>query len=244
MERRVYFFEKLRFAAGLSQTPEETPKETPERAAAELVRETQDANVVRARAMADAHHFNWPKEHMLTSPDHAPFDVLDPIRSYAQLFNRTAFPAGRESRIEHVLAEARRDVQVIPGIEQGTRRWKLQCLAVSTDWMDPHLDVAFPRLGEAIRLINQLVGKRGVAFTDVQLVTFTEWRRPQKQGYSMEDRIEALADKLGRVGVTFEVLTWDCKRFDWSPDLNEIGQPLLRHGTRPCHWRLDRWSEA
>ena len=38
MERRGHFFEKFRFAAGLSQTPEETPKETSERAAAELVR--------------------------------------------------------------------------------------------------------------------------------------------------------------------------------------------------------------
>ena len=222
------------------------PEETPEQEAAELVRETQDANVIRARAMADAHHFDWLKEQLLTVPEGTPFDVLDPIRSYAQLFNRTAFPAGRESRIEHVLAEARRDVLVIPGIEHGTRRWKLQCLAVSTDWMDPHLDVAFPRLRDAIRLINQLVGKRGVAFTHVQLVTFTEWRRPQdqKQGYSLQDRIEALADKLSRAGVTFEVLTWDSNRFDWSPDLNEIGQPLMRHGTRPCHWRLERWSEA
>jgi len=240
MERKGNLFQKYWSRSGRPMPLEKTP----EQGAAELVRETQDANVVRARAMADAHHFDWLKEHMLTSPDHAPFDVLDPIRSYAQLFNRTAFPAGRESRIEHVLAEARRDVQVIPGIENGTRRWKLQCLAVSTDWMDHHLDVAFPRLGEAVQLINQLVGKRGVAFTHVQLVTFTEWRRPQKQGYSMEDRIEALANKLDRVGVTFEVLTWDCKRFDWSPDLNETGQPLMRHGTRPCHWRLDRWSEA
>ena len=40
--------------------------------------------------------------------------------------------------------------------------------------MDHHLEVAFPKLGEAVRLINQLVGKRGDAFTDVQLVTFTE----------------------------------------------------------------------
>ena len=227
MERKGNLFQKYWSRYGRSMPS----KETPEQEAAELVRETQDANVVRARAMADAHHFDWLKEQLLTVPEGTLFDVLDPIRSYAQLFNRTAFPAGRESRIEHVLAEARRDVLVIPGIEHGTRRWKLQCLAVSTDWMDHHLDVAFPRLGDAIRLINQLV-------------TFTEWRRPQKQGYSMEDRIEALADKLGRVGVTFEVLTWDCKRFDWFPDLNDIGQPLLRHGTRPCHWRLERWSEG
>jgi hypothetical protein len=82
-----------------------------------------------------------------------------------------------------------------------------------------------------------------VAFTHVQLVTFTEWRRPQEQGYSLQDRIESLADKLSRAGVTFEVLTWDSNRFDWSPDLNDIGQPLMRHGTRPCHWRLERWSE-
>ena len=82
-----------------------------------------------------------------------------------------------------------------------------------------------------------------MAFTDVQLVTFTEWRRPQEQGYSLQDRIESLADKLSRAGVTFEVLTWDSNRFDWSPDINEIGQPLMRHGTRPCHWRLERWSE-
>lgn len=240
MERKRYLFQKYWSRYGRPMPP----KETPEQSAAELVRETQDANVARARAMADAHHFDWLKEQLLTVPEGTPFDVLDPIRSYAQLFNRTAFPAGRESRIEHVLAEARRDVLVIPGIEHGTRRWKLQCLAVSTDWMDPHLDVAFPRLGEAIRLINQLVGKRGVAFTHVQLVTFTEWRRPQKQGYSLQDRIEALADKLSRAGVTFEVLTWDSNRFDWSPDLNEAGQPLMRHGTRPCHWRLERWSEA
>ena len=240
MEKKDHLFQKYWSRYGRPMPP----KETPERAAAKFLRQTGDADVTRTRAMADAHHFDWLKEHMLTVPDHAHFDVLDPLQSYAQLFNRTAFPAGRESRIDHVLAEARRDVQVIPGIEHGTRRWKLLCLAVSTHWMDQHLDVAFPRLGEAVQLINQLVGKRGVAFTDVQLVTFTEWRRPQKQGYSMEDRIEALADKLSRAGVTFEVLTWDCKRFDWSPDLNEIGQPLMRHGTRPCHWRLDRWSEA
>ena len=240
MERKDNLFEKFWFRYGRPMPP----KETPEQSAAELVRETQDANVARARAMADAHHFDWLKEQLLTVPEGTPFDVLDPIRSYAQLFNRTAFPAGRESRIEHVLAEARRDVLVIPGIEHGTRRWKLQCLAVSTDWMDPHLDVAFPRLGEAIRLLNQLVGKRGVAFTHVQLVTFTEWCLPQKQGYSLQDRIEALADKLSRAGVTFEVLTWDSNRFDWSPDLNEAGQPLMRHGTRPCHWRLERWSDA
>lgn len=239
MEKSVNPFRKYWSRYGRPMPPDKTP----EQGAAELVRETEDAGVTLARAMADARHFNWLKEHMLTLPDHASFDVMDPIQSYAQLFNRTAFPAGRESRIEHVLAEARRDVQVIPGIEHGTRRWKLLCLAVSTRWTDHHLDVAFPRLGEAVQLINQLVGKRGVAFTDVQLVTFTEWRRPQKQGYSMQDRIEALAQKLDRAGATFEVLTWDSNRYDWCPDLNATGQPLMRHGTRPCHWRLERWSE-
>ena len=218
-------------------------KETHEQAAAKLVRETQDDAVVRARAMADAQHFDWLKAHLLTAPDAVFFDVTDPIRSYAQLFNRMAFPAGRESRMEHALAEARRDVLVVPGIEHGTRRWKLQCLAVGSDWMNPHLEVAFPSLGEAIRLTQQLVGKRGGGFTHVQIVTFTEWRRPQPNHYGLQDRIEALAGKLERAGVTFEVLTWDCSRYDWSPDLNEAGQPLMRHGTQPCHWRIERWSE-
>ena len=239
MERKGHLIEENWFRYGLRMPP----KETPEQAAAELVRETQDPDLTRARTMADAHHFDWLKQHLLTVPDGVSFDVTQSIQSYAQLFNRTALPAGRESRIEHALAEAQRNVQVIPGVEHGTRRWKLLCLAVSTDWMDQHLEVAFPRIEEAVSLINQLVGKRGVAFTDVQLVTFTEWRRPQKQGYSIQDRIEALAKKLDRVGVTFEVLTWDCKRYDWSPDLNEAGQPLVRHGACPCHWRLDRWSE-
>ena len=109
MERKRYLFQKYWSRYGRPMPP----KETPEQSAAELVRETQDANVARARAMADAHHFDWLKEQLLTVPEGTPFDVLDPIRSYAQLFNRTAFPAGRESRIEHVLAEARRDLSLI-----------------------------------------------------------------------------------------------------------------------------------
>lgn len=59
----------------------------------------------------------------------------------------------------------------------------------------------------------------------------------------MQDRIEALAQKLDRAGVTFEVLIWNSNRYDWCPDLNAMGQPLMRYGTRPCHWRLERWSE-
>ena len=58
----------------------------------------------------------------------------------------------------------------------------------------------------------------------------------------MRDRIELLADKLTRVGVTLEVLTWDSNQFDWAPELSASGQPLMQAGTRPCHWRLDRWS--
>ena len=40
-----------------------------------------------------------------------------------------------------------------------------------------------------------------MAFTHVQIVTFTEWRRPQPNHYGLQDRIEALAGKLERAGV-------------------------------------------
>jgi len=118
MQRKGNLFEKFWSHSSLWMPPEETP----ERTAAELLRETQDADLIRVRAMADAHHFYWLKQHLLTVLDRVPFDVTQPIRSYAQFFNRTEFPAGRESRIEHVVAEARCDVQVIPGIEHSTRR--------------------------------------------------------------------------------------------------------------------------
>ena len=222
------------------------PKEdTPKQAAAKLVRDTQDVHVAQIRAAADVQHYTWLHDNMLTAPptELVPFDIERPFESYARLFNRTAFPMGMKSRLDHALVEVGRDVQVIPGVETGTRRWKLLCLAVSSDLLDQHLEVSFPRLGEAIKLVNTLVGRRGVAFAEVQIVTFTEWKlSSDRDRFGMRDRIELLADKLTRVGVTLEVLTWDINQFDWAPELSASGQPLMQPGTRPCHWRLDRWS--
>jgi len=194
--------------------------------------------------MADAAHFDWLKAHLLAAPpEGADFDVCKPLDSYATLFNRMAFPAGRQDRLAHAIIEAGRDVQVIPGVENGQKRWKLLCLAVSSPWMDPLLEVAFPRLNEGLGLVESLVGSQGAAFGTVQMVTFAEWKGGKNtQQIAMGHRMDRLGEKIARVGATLEVITWDSVGFDWSPKLDRNGQPIMKPSVRPCHWRLDRWS--
>lgn len=209
-----------------------------------MLRRTEDSRLAVERSMADAAHFDWLKHHLLVVPPQSTgFDIGKPLESYARLFNDIAFPVGREDRLAHAIMEAGRDVQVIPGVENGKKRWKLLCLAVSSAWMDPLFDVAFPRLNEGLGLVESLVGSQGAAFAKVQMVTFAEWRgRRNAQQIAMGNRVERLAEKIAKVGATLEVITWDSVGFDWSPQLDRNGQPIMKRFIRPCHWRLDRWS--
>lgn len=219
-------------------------QQTSKQAAAAMLRNTEDPRMVVERSMADAVHFDWLKHHLLVLPPQSTvFDIGKPLESYARLFNDIAFPVGRKDRLAHALVEAGRDVQVIPGVENGRKRWKLQCLAVSSPWLDPLFEVPFPRLNEGLGMVESLIGSQGAAFAEVQMVTFAEWNgRRNAQQIAMGNRMERLGEKIAKVGATFEVITWDCTRFDWSPQLDRNGQPIMKRFISPCHWRLDRWS--
>ena len=218
--------------------------QTPKRAVAAMLRDTQDRRLILERSMADAVHFDWLTAHLLVPPPaNVDFDVRKPLDSYARLFNRVAFPVGQDDRLAHALIQLGRDTQVIPGLENGKKRSKLLCLAVHSQWMAPQFEAAFPQLNEGLGLVESLVGSDGAAFTEAQIVTFSEWkRRKNPQQIAMGNRMNRLGEKIAKVGATLEVITWDSVRFDWNPELDCNGQPIMKRFIRPCHWRLDRWS--
>lgn len=218
--------------------------QTPKQTVAAMLRDTQDERLVVERSMADAVHFDWLRDHLLVPPPaNVDFDVRKPLVSYARLFNRVAFPVGQDDHLAHALIELGRDTQVIPGLENGKKRSKLLCLAVHSQWMPPQFEGAFPRLNEALALVDSMVGYDGAAFTEAQIVTFSEWkRRKNPQQIAMGNRMERLGEEIAKVGAMLEVITWDSVRFDWNPELDGNGQPMMKRFIRPCHWRLDRWS--
>ena len=139
---------------------------------------SEEAQSFIASCLADEASFHWLQDRLMQTGDvdRVGFDFRNPVGSYSQLFNRLANPAGKEApQMERALLDLRRKVWVLPGLASRHKRWKLLCLAVSTDWLDPHLEEAFPRLGEALSLVEEIVGPRTNRCTHVQLVTFTEW---------------------------------------------------------------------
>lgn len=206
----------------------------------------EEATALVHSCMADAASFHWLQERLLPTGDvdRLGFDYRNPMGSYALLFNRLANPAGKEApQMERALLDLRRDVRVLPGLASRRKRWKLLCLAVSNDWMDPLLEEAFPRLGGALSLVEEIVGPRANCCTHVQLVTFTEWNGSHPKVYAAQrDRIWRLGQACLKSGVRLEVFTWDTSRYGWSPEVDENGTPLLDGRYQQCHWRCDSWG--
>ena len=197
-------------------------------------------------SLADPVHFFGLKERLLPLPDsgEVSFDGRHAAESYAQLFNRLSHPLGADaSALDRAMAELKRDVQVIPGIQCRKKRWKLLCLAVSTPWLDPHLDCPFPGLRDGMALVDALIGQHANLCTDVQIVTFTEWNDARSaQSLILEKRLWAIGNRLAQSGVRLEVFTWDMNRFGWTPDVNDKGQPLMTGRELPGHWRRNTWG--
>ena len=207
---------------------------------------SEEAQSFIASCLADEASFHWLQDRLMQTGDvdRVGFDFRNPGGSYSQLFNRLANPAGKEApQMERALLDLRREVRVLPGLASRHKRWKLLCLAVSTDWLDPHLEEAFPRLGEALSLVEEIVGPRTNRCTHVQLVTFTEWNGGNPKVHAANcDRIWRLGEACRKSGVRLEVFTWDTTRYGWSPEVDENGTPLLDRRYEPCHWRCDSWG--
>ena len=207
-----------------------------------------EARQLIACVLADDAHFRWLKERLLHLPDagEVAFDPRDPIGSYAAFFSRLSNPCGAEAgKLHKAMAELKRDVQVVPGLNARKKRWKVLCLAVSAPWLDPHLEQPFPDLQQGLSQLEELVGPRGNHCTDVQIVTFTEWNgHVPWHNARLGARIEALGALLKGAGVRLQVFTWDARGYGWSPELNAAWQPLMTGLEKPCRWRVDTWGPA
>ena len=199
------------------------------------------------RLLMDPTQFDWLREELSEAacPLRTRFDALDPYGSYARLFHEILHPDGVQDRLGQVLADLRQSRTVLPGPASIRSRGELLVMAVDAPWMRGVLQSPVFNLKEGVRAIHDHLLHHGGDTQRVRLVTFNSWRWFRPGYFGPQPWAKYLSDWTLSLGIPFEVISWDTSHYDAEYPNRQVTDRVdvaPRHGARPAHWRLDRWT--